>query len=128
MKQSLVLGITCFLGALAVALGAFGAHALQDMLTPERLETWNTAVTYQMWHVFALLVSVLLSSTFSVSLRGVYYLFISGIIIFSGSLYALCLTDISILGAITPIGGLCFIAGWLFLGWSLVNSQKNSEL
>lgn len=128
MKQSLVLGITCFLGALAVALGAFGAHALQDMLTSERLETWNTAVTYQMWHVFALLVSVLLSSTFSVSLRGVYYLFISGIIIFSGSLYALCLTDISILGAITPIGGLCFIAGWLFLGWSLVNSQKNSEL
>ncbi|MEP1152371.1 MAG: DUF423 domain-containing protein [Balneola sp.] len=128
MKQSLVLGITCFLGALAVALGAFGAHALQDMLTPERLETWNTAVTYQMWHVFALLVSVLLSSTFSVSLRGVYYLFISGIIIFSGSLYALCLTGISILGAITPIGGLCFIAGWLFLGWSLVNSQKNSEL
>ena len=128
MKQSLVLGITCFLGALAVALGAFGAHALQDTLTPERLETWNTAVTYQIWHVFALLLSVLLSSTFSVNLRGVCYLFISGIIIFSGSLYALCLTDISILGAITPIGGLCFIAGWLFLGWSLVNSQKNSEL
>lgn len=127
MKQSLVIGIACFLGALAVALGAFGAHALQDILSVERLETWNTAVTYQMWHVIALILSVLLASNYNVNLRRVYYLFIAGIIIFSGSLYALCLSDISILGAITPIGGVCFILGWLLLGWTLVKSQKKSE-
>jgi uncharacterized membrane protein YgdD (TMEM256/DUF423 family) len=104
-------------GALAVGLGAFGAHGLRHSVTPERLEIWRTAVQYQMFHTLALLVLGLLGGALDV--RWAARLFTVGILIFSGSLYVLVLSGIGVLGAVTPLGGAAFIAGWLSLGWSV---------
>lgn len=105
--------------AIAVAFGAFGAHALKEKLTEHYLAIWETAVQYQMFHALALLaVGILMSpSLFGpvTQLSWAGYLILAGIIIFSGSLYVLSLTGIGILGAITPIGGVAFIAGWIML-------------
>jgi uncharacterized membrane protein YgdD (TMEM256/DUF423 family) len=102
------------LAVLAVACGAFGAHALKDIVTPERLQTFETAVRYQMYHALALLIiSVLPIKNY----RAAWFL-LAGTIIFSGSLYLLVLTNISILGAITPIGGILQIIGWIILLFS----------
>ncbi|MEO5719578.1 MAG: DUF423 domain-containing protein [Chthoniobacterales bacterium] len=99
----------CFL---AVGLGAFGAHALKGTLvTNATTEVWKTAALYHFLHALALLV---LAALPSVS-RPVAGLFLSGILLFSGSLYLLALTNVKWLGAITPLGGLCFLAGWLWL-------------
>ncbi|MBD8500155.1 DUF423 domain-containing protein [Paenibacillus arenosi] len=105
--------------ALAVGLGAFGAHVMKDMLTPERLATYETAVQYHIFHALALLIIALLSERLPESNRTKVLwsarLITLGIVIFSGSLYVLCFTGIKVLGAITPIGGIAFIAGWLML-------------
>jgi len=105
--------------AIAVALGAFGAHALKEKLSEHYLAIWETAVQYQMFHALALLaIGILMSPTLFGSvtqLSWAGYLILAGIIIFSGSLYVLSLTGIGILGAITPIGGVAFIAGWIML-------------
>ena len=99
-------------GALSVALGAFGAHALRGTLAAhDTTEVWKTAVLYHFLHALALLV---LAALPNVS-RLVSSLFVVGIILFSGSLYLLALTNIRWLGTITPLGGLCFLAGWLAL-------------
>ncbi|MEP6685932.1 MAG: DUF423 domain-containing protein [Verrucomicrobiota bacterium] len=99
----------CFL---AVALGAFGAHSLKVTLTASgMLEVWNKAVLYHFLHAVAL-VALALHGTGG---RGAYYLLFAGILFFSGSLYLLALTNVRWLGAITPIGGLCFLAGWAWL-------------
>lgn len=103
--------IAGLLGATAVAAGAFGAHALEGQVTAERLETWHTASSYHLVHAVALLAL----SLAPVPRRLTSLLFCFGILIFSGSLYALVLLDLPILGAITPLGGICFIAGWLNL-------------
>lgn len=101
-------------GLTGVALGAFGAHALRDRLSPEMLAIFQTGVQYQMIHALALL---------GLSLAGdrirptVGWLFTAGIVVFSGSLYLLALTGTRWLGAITPIGGLCFLAGWTMIVW-----------
>ncbi|AYC28776.1 DUF423 domain-containing protein [Paenisporosarcina cavernae] len=104
---------------LAVALGAFGAHALKEKLSEKYLAIWETAVQYQMFHAVALLVIGVLLSTSLLgpvsSLNWAGYLLLAGIIIFSGSLYVLSLTGIGVLGAITPIGGVAFLAGWVML-------------
>lgn len=106
-------------GFLAVAFGAFGAHALKERLSEKYLAVWETAVQYQMFHALALVAigilmsSKLLGSVPSLSAAG--YLILAGIVIFSGSLYVLSLTGIGILGAITPIGGVAFLAGWIML-------------
>lgn len=110
------LAIAGFLGALSVASGAFATHALKDSLTVKALAIWETATKYQMYHVLSLmLVALLLTRTeipaSSLVIAG--WAFIIGIVIFSGSLYALSLSDIKWLGAITPLGGLAFIVGWL---------------
>lgn len=96
---------------LAVAIGAFGAHGLQSILVAnDRVDTFETAVKYHMYHALALLITGILLQFFPGKLlENSVWLFITGIFIFSGSLYALCLTNIRILGAITPIGGLCFL-------------------
>jgi uncharacterized membrane protein YgdD (TMEM256/DUF423 family) len=120
MTNPTILVIASFLAALAVGLGAFGAHALEESLSPKRLETWNTAVTYHMWHALALIALALVSRVFEVDLAWSLNLIVAGIFIFSGSLYLLCLTDTSWLGAITPIGGICFILGWLIAGWKFI--------
>ena len=99
---------------LGVALGAFGAHGLRDALTPAALGWWQTAVSYQMWHGLALLAIGAGRSeraTLPASLLGL------GTLIFSGSLYLMALTDMRWLGAITPVGGLLMIAGWILLAW-----------
>jgi uncharacterized membrane protein YgdD (TMEM256/DUF423 family) len=104
-------------GGLAVALGAFGAHALKARLTLDLLTTFETGVRYQMYHALALLiVAVVMIQVPAAGLLSVAgWLFIAGTLLFSGSLYLLCLTNKRWLGAITPFGGLAFIAGWLCL-------------
>lgn len=114
------IAIAAFLLALAVAAGAFGAHALKNILTEERLQTWQTAVQYHAWHAFGLMAIGLISSHFQIDLNLPAWLIISGILIFSGSLYTLCLSNIGWFGAITPIGGIAFILGWLILGAKLL--------
>jgi len=102
-------------GFLSVSIGAFGAHALKDKLSPEMLEINHTGAQYQMYHSLALLAVALLLKFYPDSkyFNASGWLFVAGIIIFSGSLYALSLTGIRTLGAITPIGGLCFLGGWI---------------
>jgi len=113
--------IAALLGALSVALGAFAAHKLKEILAPDVLQIFETAVKYQMYHALALLATGILLLQFpSSQLRWAGNLFLAGIILFSGSLYLLCFIkqqQIQALwvGAITPFGGLCFIAGWILL-------------
>lgn len=109
----MTLRLAAVLGALAVAAGAFGAHALADHVTEARLETWRTAAHYHLLHAVML---AFVSTLERPKLPTI--LFTAGIVIFSGSLYLLVLLDMGILGAITPIGGVCFISGWLSLLWA----------
>lgn len=103
-------------GFLGVALGAFGSHGLRARLTPDLLRIWETGVHYQMLHAFALITVTFAAQRFP---QGPWaaagWCFILGTIVFSGSLYALSLSGIRWLGAITPIGGLLFLAGWILL-------------
>ncbi|WP_391557970.1 DUF423 domain-containing protein [Robertmurraya sp.] len=115
MKTFIILGaINAFL---AVALGAFGAHGLEGRVEQKYLEIWKTGVTYQMFHATGLLiVGVLLGrlpANALLSWSG--WMMVIGIILFSGSLYVMTLTKISILGAITPLGGLSFLAAWILI-------------
>jgi uncharacterized membrane protein YgdD (TMEM256/DUF423 family) len=108
-------GIAGFLG---IAFGAFGAHALRASLAPDMLAVFETGVRYQMYHVFALLAAAWAWARWQHRLFGIAgWLFVAGIIVFSGSLYLLALTGVRVLGAITPLGGLAFLAGWLCLAW-----------
>ena len=101
---------------LGVAAGAFGAHALRARLEPRLLEVFETAVRYQMYHALALLAVAWVASRVPGSMStAAGWLFVAGTVIFSGSLYAMVFTGIRALGAITPIGGVCFIAGWVCL-------------
>lgn len=104
-------------GGLAVAIGAFGAHALRPLLEENgRTETFELAVRYQFYHAFAILFTGFLMNNFtSRHMMRAAVCFALGIVIFSGSLYALSLSGILILGAITPVGGVLFIAGWVLL-------------
>lgn len=103
-------------GFLAVALGAFGAHALEARLSADMLEVFQTGVQYQMFHVTGLLgVHVLNKARPARGTVVAGYLFAAGIVLFSGSLYVLALTGITALGIITPLGGLGFLAAWLLL-------------
>lgn len=109
------------LGALGVALGAFGAHALKDMLTASnRLDTFETAVKYQFYHALALILVGILSQNFTIKTMNYSGLsMLIGTIIFSGSLYVICFTCIKAFGAIAPIGGTLMIVGWVLLFWSV---------
>ncbi|MGV6806580.1 MAG: DUF423 domain-containing protein [bacterium] len=117
--------IAALLGFLAVALGAFGAHALADHITPDRLEAWKTAVQYQMFHVLALLLTT--SGQQSGRSFVAAWCFLTGVLIFSGSLYLLVLTGSAWLGAITPIGGTLFLIGWLILLIDLVRGKQEER-
>jgi uncharacterized membrane protein YgdD (TMEM256/DUF423 family) len=105
--------------AIAVMLGAFGAHALKEKLSAHYLAIWETAVQYQMFHALGLIaIGILMSSSLIgpiPQLTWAGWLLLAGIVIFSGSLYILSLTGIGVLGAITPIGGVAFIIGWIML-------------
>jgi uncharacterized membrane protein YgdD (TMEM256/DUF423 family) len=106
MNWTLVGGL---IGFCAVAAGAFGAHGLKAVITPSRLETFEVAVRYQMYHALALLVAGLLDA------RAAAWCFLVGTVIFSGSLYLLVLTEQRWLGAVTPVGGIVLLAGWALL-------------
>ncbi len=103
---------------LAVALGAFGAHGLRSRLTTEMLDVYKTGVQYQMAHALGLiLIALLLERRLAASGLAAWsgWLLTAGIVLFSGSLYVLSISGVRILGAITPLGGLCFLAGWALL-------------
>ena len=112
MNRIMLLRFAAALCFLAVALGAFGAHALKATLQSSgMLDVWNKAVLYHFLHGIALVALAL----YGAGNRAAYFLLVAGILLFSGSLYTMALTNIRWLGAITPIGGLCFLAGWAWL-------------
>jgi len=115
--------------ALAVAFGAFGAHIVESMLTPDRFDVYQTAVQYHFYHALGLLFIGAISQHLSDSswLRWSGILLTVGIIIFSGSLYLLTLTDTGWLGAITPIGGVAFIGGWISLAVGVSKSSDSAK-
>jgi uncharacterized membrane protein YgdD (TMEM256/DUF423 family) len=109
----------CAFALLGVGAGAFGAHGLRARLSQDMLAVWETAARYQLYHALALLAVALAAARWPAagwSTAG--WLFTAGIVIFSGSLYLLALTGVRWLGAVTPIGGLCFLAGWAALAWA----------
>ena len=114
--------IAAVLLALAVGLGAFGAHGLRARLDANHLDIYKTAVLYHFLHALGLLIVSVLPKTGTLSAEAansVCWLLAAGILIFSGSLYALAVTGVDVLGAITPFGGVAFIVGWLLLAWKL---------
>jgi len=119
MSRSILL-IAALLLALAVILGAFGAHALKERLTADMMQVYETGVKYHFYHALGLLlVGVLAIQMPSTLMNWSAICLIAGIVIFSGSLYVLAITGIKWLGAITPIGGLSFIAGWVLLALAI---------
>jgi uncharacterized membrane protein YgdD (TMEM256/DUF423 family) len=111
-------------GFLAVALGAFGAHGLRDRLLPEDMAIFEVAVRYQMYHALGLVVVAVLTALVpGFRGRGVGWAFTLGVLIFSGSLYALVLTGQRWLGALTPLGGLALLVGWGALAWSFIRRE-----
>jgi uncharacterized membrane protein YgdD (TMEM256/DUF423 family) len=124
MTARLALTLSAVLMAAAVALGAFGAHALRSRVSPELQAVWQTAVTYHAWHALGLLgvgLYLLHRPDAGLTSRSAW-LIVFGIVLFSGSLYAMVLTGTRVLGAITPIGGAAFIAAWLVFAWAVWRS------
>ena len=112
-------GLGALSAGLAVALGAFAAHGLRGRLSPEALVTFETGARYHMYHALALLAVAWAAARWpggTTSAAG--WLFVAGTVLFSGSLYLLAVTGVRTLGAITPFGGLAFIAGWIALAWA----------
>lgn len=107
--------VGAILAALAVAFGAFGAHAMASRLTPERMETWRTAAQYHLVHAVAIVVIGALAPRLGGLGNAAGWSLTAGVLVFSGTLYALCLTGRGWLGAITPIGGVSMIVGWVLL-------------
>jgi uncharacterized membrane protein YgdD (TMEM256/DUF423 family) len=124
MTSRLALVLGAVLMFVAVALGAFGAHALKSRLTPDLQAIWQTAVQYHAWHALGLVgVGLALAQhPERVALAVAGWLLLAGIALFSGSLYALALTGVKGLGAVTPIGGIAFLAGWLAFAWAAVRA------
>jgi uncharacterized membrane protein YgdD (TMEM256/DUF423 family) len=127
MNKRIIIFASVF-GILAVILGAFGAHGLKELISAGELDTWNTAVQYQFYHTLALLFLATFSRFKSRAINAASWFFTIGILLFSGSLYLLSaktilnISNISVLGPLTPIGGLLFILGWISL---LVATIKN---
>lgn len=109
---------------LAVVLGAFGAHALKARLTPDMLAIWQTAVQYHFWHALGLIAAGVLVYHLpeSAALKGAGWLMVLGLVLFSGSLYALALTGVRVLGAVTPFGGVAWIAAWAAFAWAVLRA------
>jgi uncharacterized membrane protein YgdD (TMEM256/DUF423 family) len=126
------LSIAALLGALSVALGAFAAHKLKEIASPDAVAIFETGVRYQFYHVFALMLVALLSEKFNNKwMHRAGNCFITGIILFSGSLYILTALKVAdnehfrLIGIATPIGGLFFIVGWLFLWFGVMKKEGN---
>ncbi|MFP3977130.1 DUF423 domain-containing protein [Marinobacter sp. KMM 10035] len=121
--------IGAFFALTAVMAGAFGAHGLRNLVSERSLDVFQTAVSYQMYHAIALvLVALLAGFGLSRRLLGLAAgFFVAGILLFSGSLYTLVLTDIRWVGPVTPMGGVCFMIGWILLLTAGVGQQTNQE-
>ena len=121
MNERLALTLAGIFMFAAVALGAFGAHMLRGQLDPQMTAVWQSAVQYHSWHALALLGigSLLLHFPQNRGLKLAAWLFVAGNVLFAGSLYAVALTGMRSLGAITPLGGGAFLAGWAVLAWSV---------
>ncbi|MBY6064332.1 DUF423 domain-containing protein [Pseudidiomarina sediminum] len=120
MKRFAMLGaINMMLG---IILGAFAAHGLKSVLTPEALAIFQTGVQYHIYHALGLILVALLQIPYpnSGGVRTGGWLLLAGIILFSGSLYLMALTGITWFGPITPVGGACFIIGWLWIFWAML--------
>jgi uncharacterized membrane protein YgdD (TMEM256/DUF423 family) len=118
-KTFLLLGAVA--AFLAVAIGAFGAHGLRGRLSPEMMAVFQTAVQYHMYHALAIiLVAGTMGHLSGWLIQTAGWCFVAGIILFSGSLYLLAVTGVTVLGAITPIGGLLFLAGWACLAFAAI--------
>jgi uncharacterized membrane protein YgdD (TMEM256/DUF423 family) len=116
-RTFLVLGALS--GAIAVAAGAFGAHALKARLSPDLLAVFETGARYQMFHALALVAAAWAAARFpGGATTSAGWLFLAGTVLFSGSLYVLALSGVRWLGAVTPLGGVAFIAGWIALAWA----------
>ncbi len=129
MSGRVFLLIGSLAASISVLAGAFGAHMLSESLG-ERFDVFETAVRYQMYHAVGLVIVGLLAARLNgtdTHLRRAGYLFIAGILLFSGSLYALVLLDVPALGAVAPVGGLSFIAGWIFLGMAGWQGRRRGE-
>lgn len=110
-----------FSGFVSVAAGAFGAHALRARLTPDLLAVFETGARYQMYHALGLLAVAWLAGRFPVpQVTWAGWLFVAGTVLFSGSLYALAITGVRALGAVTPFGGVAFLAGWACVVWAVL--------
>ncbi len=120
--------IGAVLMALAVGMGAFGAHGLRNRLDAYSMSVYEKAVFYQFVHALGILLVALLARTNAITIGGqarVGWLLLIGIVIFSGSLYALAISGLRVLGAITPIGGIAFIAGWILLAYEALRVQRS---
>ena len=119
------IGVGAALMLLAVMLGAFGAHSLKARLTPEMMVVYQTGVQYHLIHALGLMVVSLLRNMQpeSGALKASALLMALGIVLFSGSLYALAISGITILGAITPIGGVCFMSAWGLIVWQMLREK-----
>jgi uncharacterized membrane protein YgdD (TMEM256/DUF423 family) len=128
MDKRIVITASLF-GMLAVIAGAFGAHGLQHSLSSRNLDVWHTAVQYHFYHVFALLILSTFTRFNTKLISASYYLFTLGIVLFSGSLYLLSCRGLlgwdwlSVMGPITPLGGLLFILGWLMLALAAIRNR-----
>ncbi|MEQ8361128.1 MAG: DUF423 domain-containing protein [Cytophagales bacterium] len=122
MNTKYIAATGAILCALAVVFGAFGAHALNDLLTTNgKLETYKTAVIYHIFHAVAILIlSVLHASIKIENIKLIFWCFVAGLFLFSGSLYALAISGISKIGIITPFGGVLFILAWLLLTYQIL--------
>ena len=125
MKRKILL-VAVILGALSVLIGAMGAHFLEDyLISAHRVETFETAIKYQFYHVFLLLVlGVSIDFSKQKIIKYAVYACVLGIFLFSGSLYLLCGTNNSIFGMITPIGGFCFVISWFLFFIAILQSKK----
>ncbi len=128
MHERRLIAIGAVLMMAGVGAGAFGAHGLKRLIEPDMLAVWQTAVLYQLVHALGMLLAALLAAHYSISLfRRAGAVMLAGIVIFSGSLYVLVLSDIRWLGAITPIGGVAFIIAWAMVAvaaWRLGGRAK----
>ena len=126
LKADTTIAIGALFAFLSVAAGAFGAHALKETLTAYQLGVFDTAVQYQMMHALGLiLIGILKHQRPEHKLDSAALLMLAGIIVFSGSLYALSLSGIQWLGAITPLGGVCFLLSWLVLCLSFIRTRQD---
>lgn len=118
-----------FIIAATIAIGAFGAHGLKQMLDADALATFEVGVRYQMYHAFGILILGILPSISEKLKKGIFWFFIVGILFFSGSIYLLSMNsvlpfDASTIGFVTPLGGLLFIIGWFLLAYGLLTLKK----